>query len=367
MIAYIADTAARNSSQPPRGRTSGQMGLASVYKLSGNRKRPWVASRDRRLLGSFTTKAEAERFLSKLEKKSISDKWNFTFEQAYTAWNSSHFSDLTPTGINSYEYAYKRLSHLAKRPAREIRTSDYQQVIDEMAGEGLSRISVTNVRMLARQISLWMMREDLIDKNYGELIRIPKTVRKTQKKAPFTDAEISFLWKFAFEENDGELTDCARSAQIILLLIYTGMRGAELFEMKKNNVHLNERHMIGGVKTEKGKNRVIPFPAKIAPIVESLYANTTGELLMSGYQGRNRGLENFKKRDYVDCLDRLKISANTMHATRNTFASLSVRAGIKPELLQEIIGHEEYTTTLEFYNKNRKEDLISAIDALNNY
>ena len=39
----------------------------------------------------------------------------------------------------------------------------------------------------------------------------------------------------------------------------------------------------------------------------------------------------------------------TPHCTRHTFASLSSASGIKPESLQKIIGHANYSTTAEVY------------------
>ena len=47
--------------------------------------------------------------------------------------------------------------------------------------------------------------------------------------------------------------------QIVLILCYTGMRPTELMTLKHSNVHLDERYMLGGIKTKAGKDRVIPI------------------------------------------------------------------------------------------------------------
>ena len=39
----------------------------------------------------------------------------------------------------------------------------------------------------------------------------------------------------------------------------------------------------------------------------------------------------------------------TPHSTRHTFASLSASAGMRPDNLQKIIGHADYSTTAEIY------------------
>ena len=39
----------------------------------------------------------------------------------------------------------------------------------------------------------------------------------------------------------------------------------------------------------------------------------------------------------------------TPHSTRHTFASLSAAAGMRPDNLQKIIGHADYSTTADIY------------------
>ena len=39
-------------------------------------------------------------------------------------------------------------------------------------------------------------------------------------------------------------------SDIILIMIYTGLRPTELLEIQTENVHLNEKYMVGGMKTK---------------------------------------------------------------------------------------------------------------------
>ncbi len=57
----------------------------------------------------------------------------------------------------------------------------------------------------------------------------------------------------------------------ILILIYTGMRVGELLDIRLDNVYLDQKYMIGGSKTEAGKDRVIPLHDRILPLVEKWY------------------------------------------------------------------------------------------------
>ena len=54
-------------------------------------------------------------------------------------------------------------------------------------------------------------------------------------------------------------------------MIYTGLRPTELLEIQTENVHLDEKYMVGGMKTEAGKDRIIPLNDKIIPLVKNRY------------------------------------------------------------------------------------------------
>lgn len=96
---------------------------------------------------------------------------------------------------------------------------------------------------------------------------------KTQKrKETFTDAEISKL------EADGSDT-----AKIILMLIYTGMRIGELFSLPAKDYHKD--YVVGGEKTEAGRNRIIPIRPEGIPYFAYFANKATGPLLISGYAG----------------------------------------------------------------------------------
>lgn len=66
-------------------------------------------------------------------------------------------------------------------------------------------------------------------------------------------------------------------------------------------------------------------------------------------------------------LEELGIRPLTPHSTRHTFASLAVRAKIQPEILRRVIGHANYSTTVEIYAHNNLEELVEEMQKLTNY
>lgn len=170
----------------------------------------------------------------------------------------------------------------------------------------------------------------------------------SKKKKIFPDDDIAKL-----EANDSE------TAKIILMLIYTGMRIGELFNLPLKDYH--ETYVIGGEKTEAGRNRVIPIRPEGRQYFKYFVDQATGDLLISGYIGQ-RVPANFRNRDYYPLLKSLDIEKKTPHATRHTYASRARQAGMPPEVLQKILGHADYSTTANVYVHTDIAELIAAVE-----
>lgn len=323
-------------------------GAGTVYKLSGRRKRPWVAAKNRVIVGYFERKSDALAALDKLSGRSLDERYNLTFAQAFEDWRSEHYREIGDKGIESYDRAFAVCAALHGRKMRDLRTPDYQAVIDANAGKSHSTLS--KYKQLMTQMGRWAVREELTTTNFATFVKLPPAVRA--EKDTFSAAEIAAL------EADG--SDAAR---VVLMLIYTGMRIGELFDLPVADWH--ERYAIGGEKTEAGRDRVIPIRPEGRGYFADAAARATGELLLSGMDVQHT-VANFRRRDYYPLLDRLGIRRHTPHATRHTYASWGRDAGIPPEVLQKILGHASYSTTANIYVHSDAEKLIQAVEGDSN-
>ena len=102
----------------------------------------------------------------------------------------------------------------------------------------------------------YAMENDVTDKNYAEFIKLPK-YEKTEKII-FTREQLDTLWKHSDDKR----------IQVILAMIYMGFRLGEIVALTRESVHLDGGYVIGGIKTEAGTDRVIPFPPAIPEIRE---------------------------------------------------------------------------------------------------
>lgn len=320
-------------------------GSGSVCRKPGNRSKPWEAQKAGVYIGAYATKFEAEQALLRLADLPISETLNLTFEQVYQKWFPEHSRTITAKGAEGYATAYTHCQSLYPRIFRKLRTSDFQQIIIGMEQEGLSKSTCEKVMQLFGQMSSWAMREEIIHTNYARFITT--TAKQKTEKTPFTQQQIESI-----RQSDHP------AAAIALILIATGCRPNELFSVPLSNCFGS--YFISGSKTEAGRNRIIPVSALGLPAYQSLLASATQNgcaKLIDAYAG-NHTYSNFAKRDWKKLMVSLGIEGMTPYNCRHTYATLAVKSGVKPEILQKILGHADYNTTATVYTHLDKNDIL---------
>lgn len=362
----------QESTERPRSKRANGMG--SIYKIKGRRTKPWAASitigKERIFLGTFETETAAKKAAESAQINGVSSKNTYTLEMLYEEWSTVHFRELSASGEQGYKTAWKYLQPISNIKVRDLRTTHFQKCIDSCA-EKFSRAQCEKIRQLASQLCKKAMEYDLLNKNYAQFLTLPKNAVKGRQT--FTKEEIELL-----KQHDDD-----NRARIILTLIYTGFRPNELFSLEVSNVDLEKGTVCSGSKTEAGMDRVIPILPTIRPFIEKWYdeafeMDDNGErqqihrFLLTNQNGEKMDLKNFRSRQFYPVLLDLGIlelpegvksfskeypPRLTPYCTRHTFASLATLANIKPEILQEVMGHEDYSTTVNYYEHFTIEEL----------
>lgn len=321
-------------------------GTGTVYKLQGRRKRPWVAAKNKVVIGYYEKKTDALEALERLSGKDLTERYNMTFAEVFNDWSKEHYKTLTKSGITSYNIAYNVFSALHNKKFRDLRTAEFQSEIDKVTGKAHSTMS--KHKQLITQMSQWAIREEICTTNFAKFVRLPE--REKKEKEIFTDDEIEKLRK-----------DGSEAARIVLMLLATGMRIGELFSLPLEDYH--KTYVIGGSKTEAGKNRVIPIMPEGREHFEYFANHADGPLLLSGYTGQ-KVYANYRNRDYYPLLDRLGIKRKNPHVTRHTYTSRAVKEGMPPEILQKILGHANYSTTANVYTHIDIDTLVKSVETI---
>lgn len=337
----------------------------SVIKLSGKRRRPYAvriykgmeevdgkAKLKYEYIDYFEKQKDALAFLEKYNQSPVEvvkEKENskkHRFSEIYDMWMEELQKRPKPLSDNtyrSYTAAYKNLSDLHNMIFENIALEDLEKAAAKSSKKSLS--TMANIRIVLRGMYKTALRHKFVSEDTSQLMIVSYTNEKPRPHTPFTKDEIDILW----QHTDNYMV------RIVLILIYTGMRVRELLTLETSNVFLEDRYLIGGMKTEAGKGRIIPISEKIVPLM-----NTSRDYLVTV---RNKKLLYTTARlELEKCMKSLGME-HYFHDTRHTCSTLMEEAGIPLLHRKLILGHKSSDIT-DRYTHVSKETLIADINKI---
>lgn len=346
----------------------------TITKLPGRRRSPYWARLPadyssgtvvRKSLGMFPTYKAASEALAKAiyspePKIPVAEK-TVTLETIYEQFLSSHYYDsLSKSAQTSHRSAWKHLLTCSKMPITQVNKETFQKPINALHKQGYKRETLAKIRNLASLLCKEAMGQGLITINYGQLIQLPKA--DTTAAKPFSSQDLKAIWNIADQGN--------KDAMAILILIYTGMRPAELLSVDIA-VHLHKegsyRYFQTGSKTDAGMDRIIPIPNMLHSFINILIDTRTEGPLIAAEKGGFFRLDNWRPRHFNVLMNDLNLTGYVPYSCRHTYADLQKRRNISPEIMMEIMGHEDYSTTVERYQTTTSDDILricQAVDGL---
>lgn len=338
----------KKQEQSPRKHRKRENGTGSISKLSGNRTKPWVARKNGVSIGTFATRAEAQKALDRLVDVNVNDKYNMTFRDVYERWKAEHSRQISEKTMRDYVWAFGICPELHDMKIRKILRSDYQAAIIKLELEGKSKGSCQKLRVLLGMLGRWAMEEGITLSNPAEGLNT--TAKQKSTREIFLEAEIK-----AIKASD------LPAADVALILISCGCRPGELFKVPLCNCF--EDHFIGGSKTEAGKDRVIPIGPDGIDRYQAMRQRAIesgGKLLIDGYRGANKIATNYAKREWRDLMTEIGRPGVVPYSCRHTFITRAIRAGVDLPVLEAIVGHVDRETT-RIYTHLRADDLVDAV------
>lgn len=345
-------------------------GLGSVHHINDgkNRRRPWrarvlshveldtetgTAKQKYITVGYFATETDAiEALLSYRKNPYTFEAATCTFAELFEMWKVKKYATISQSGQNGYNSAFRNSAALHEMKVRDIRTAHLENIIQtiECGYEGQSRM-----KTLWGQLFKYAIENDIIQKNYADFVQLRDKVPETTRTA-IPPEDRKKIWE-AVEAGD-------RDAEIAMIYIYTGMRPSELIEVAKANVDLDKRILIGGKKTNAGKNRHVPIHPCIVPFVRRLM-ETPGDMLIMRYDKPTPAVMTYNRfRTYHwDALMKRLGMEYTGHYTRHTCATMLREADIEEDIRKLILGHSSADIT-DRYTHITDEMLVEAIDRL---
>lgn len=335
-------------------------GYGSVYKLSGKRRKPFMARKTigwndegkqlYRTIGYYETKKLALQALADFNNNPYDvEVSTLTFSDIFNRWKEQKYNDISKSAINGYNAAYETSKELHNIKFVDIKTMHLQSIINN-CGKGYD--TLRKIRVLYNQLFKYAMENDIVNKDYSAFIDIGKKTESTTRK-PFSDKEIKRLFDV---EKEMPYVDT------ILIMIYTGLRIGELLILKAANINLEERIIKGGIKTEAGKDRIIPINNKIMPFIKKRLEENNEYLIINDL-GRKMKYDNYYREKFLPIMEQLNMN-HKPHDCRHTFATLMSNSDANKTAIKKIIGHSSYATTEKIYTHKDIEELRKAIELI---
>jgi integrase len=280
-------------------------------------------------------------------KKEIIPKWELSLERGIepASYKISYFTEIVlqdtkaerkPATYRLYLIAIEKFFSLSKdMDVTLVSVRHIDEYVKKLVKEGLSPSSIkaylTPIKLAFKEA----MRQELISRNPVSLAKKPKATKP--EKWSLNALQVQTMLR----EARGELKT------FLYFGFFTGARPNEILALRWDDIKDNfisiERtvNVYEGTNLPKtGKKRKIALLSPLKEYISTL-DKTDGEIFVTSYNHINK---EFKKLIY-----KLGYKKATPHIMRHTFASLLLKAGENPTLVQWFLGHSSLQQISETY------------------
>ncbi len=319
----------------------------------------------------FQTYNEAYSALMEYNKNPFDLAKEMTVEDLYKRWSPKHYSKITRANV--YTAAWKYCTSVYNVYVREIRAHHIRYCMYEGTVVGrdgtlhtATDITRRNIKVLFDLMLDYAVEYELTDKNYSRTIKFDPPAPASDAHICFSDDEMRKLW-----------ADSGKTSGVDLILIqcYTGLRPQELAKIKLSDVHIEDRYMVGGMKTKAGKNRIIPIHSSILNFIKSSYEVSSklgSEYLFNVPTVTDKKTVavselNYKRYAFLFSYAVKTLDLNPAHRPhdgRVQFATMAKKYGLDEYAIKYIIGHKIADVTEAVYTKRDPQWLLSEVEKI---
>ncbi|MBQ8528493.1 MAG: site-specific integrase [Clostridia bacterium] len=280
-----------------------------------------------------------------------------TFAEVADAWWKIAYDAISPTSVRGYRVAKERaVKEFGSLPVSSIAPRDISAYLNRLGEQGYAKSTVKNYKIVISRIFNRALLDGDISFSPTVGVEIPRGLRAKKRTS-------------ATEDDEERIRKTADVWIMPYMALMTGLRKGELLALQWRDIDFNNRIItvskslyyeggahIKSTKTEAG-TRIVPLLAplaqKLLPLKKSpsdYVLSDTGDKPLSGKRFRTL-LKHYQEQTGVTA---------SMHQLRKSFATVSVKAGIEPKVLQSIMGHKNITTTYNIYADVRKDSIDDA-------
>lgn len=310
----------------------------------------------------FETYNEAYAALVEYNRNPYDFDENMTVKELYEKWTDVYFKNLeSDSSKRSTKAAWAYCSAVYNMPVVDLRTrhikfcmeEGYVMVNDEKKTPTAGTKS--RIKSMFNMMLDYAVEYEIVDRNCARAFSVDKEVAKEAKEVTnehmtFSDDEMTTLWKNVDQRD---------YVDMILIQCYSGLRPVELCKIELKDIDLKNWAIVGGVKTDAGKNRQVPIHTKIRDLVKRRYdqaISIDSKYLFNCVERKERKdwIMTYPKYSYRfgAIVSDLGLNPNHKpHDGRKHFVTMAKKYKVDQYALKRIIGHEIDDITEKIYTE----------------
>lgn len=280
-------------------------------------------------------------YVQAFRSKKSAKKMTFAevFERFYKWKYEDSGKEYSQSTKSASKIAYNNCKELHNKFFEDLRYPDLQMVIDKCPKK---HASLELILSLFHQMYAYAEIFEICGKDYSAHVKINKK-EDDEHGVPFSDEELQILWHN--KENP--------VVEFLLIMCYSGYR---ISAYKSIETNTEEWYFRGGIKTESGKNRIVPIHSAIQELVKRRLSRDKCMLKESTPEFRN---------SMYKTLSALGMEKHTPHDCRHTFSRLCEKYKVNENDRKRMMGHSfNSDITNGIYGHRTVEELREEIEKI---
>lgn len=299
---------------------------------------------------------------------------NLTLNELYQRWEMSRIDSVKPNTIRVSRQRYKRLAEcaidktgktLGTLKLKEIEPQQIRKAMQDMKSSyGIDSINQSYSSI--KQMLELAKKERSIEWNPCEVVQRLKHDRKSKNASETIHRALT-------REETKKFLESAENSyykNLFLFMLNTGLRVGEAVTIKYTDIDEINRTIsinrtlthdidgalvIGDTTKTKDSKRKIPITQAVHKIIReqqdinrALHFKNINKLLFYSQTG-NIVNHTSVNQEIAKICKRADIERFSSHALRDTFATRAIESGMNPKTLQMILGHSDFSITMNLY------------------
>ncbi len=259
------------------------------------------------------------------------------FNRIWQYLGAKRTDGLSPRSIANYRYTLEMFAAQIHKPTQRITTDDVRGYINYLSGErGLAETSLQTHINVLRAFFAWLLEEEKIKKNPMLKIHSMKIDKKGARQA------------LSYEELERFRDACVgyREKALVEFLVSSGCRLSEVAGLAFDDLNFAERSVV--VHGKGDKDRVVYFSVRARLMLQEYKKERKGGTGL--FVGTKTPYAPLKQRAIERIIHDISVRAGLEsrvhpHLLRHTFATHALNGGMDVTSIQQLLGHENITTT----------------------